>query len=87
VDPLKLKKDYFMSQVTVYTLPSCVQCDSTKRYLKRELIDFVEVKLQDDPQAYEMVMAKGFTQAPIVMAGERMWSGFRMDELKLLKAA
>jgi glutaredoxin-like protein NrdH len=51
------------------------------------MIEFVEVKLQDDPQAYEMVMAKGFTQAPIVMAGERMWSGFRMDELKALKAA
>ncbi len=76
-----------MSQVTVYTLPSCVQCDSTKRYLQREMIEFVEVKLQDDPQAYEMVTAKGFTQAPIVMAGERIWSGFRMDELKLLKAA
>ena len=76
-----------MPQVTVYTLPSCVQCDSTKRYLQREMIDFVEVKLQDDPQAYEMVTAKGFTQAPVVMAGERAWSGFRMDELKLLKAA
>ena len=76
-----------MSQVTVYTLPACVQCDSTKRYLNRELIEFVEVNLQDDPGAYEMIKAKGFTQAPIVMAGERIWSGFRMDELRLLKAA
>lgn len=76
-----------MSQVTVYTLPSCVQCDSTKRYLKRQMIDFVEVKLQDDPQAHEMVMAKGFTQAPIVVAGEQAWSGFRLDKLQSLKAA
>lgn len=76
-----------MSKVTVYTLPACVQCDSTKRYLKRELIEFEEVKLQDDPQAYEMVRAKGFTQAPIVMAGEDVWSGFRLDKLKSLKAA
>ena len=76
-----------MSKVTVYTLPACVQCDSTKRYLKREFIEFEEVKLQDDPQAYEMVRAKGFTQAPIVVAGEDVWSGFRLDKLKSLKAA
>lgn len=76
-----------MSKVTVYTLPSCVQCDSTKRYLKREFIEFDEVKLQDDPEAYEMVRAKGFTQAPIVVAGESVWSGFRLDKLQELKAA
>lgn len=51
------------------------------------MIEYVEVSLQDDPGAYEMVKAKGFTQAPVVMAGERIWSGFRMDELRLLKAA
>lgn len=76
-----------MSQVTVYTLPSCAQCETTKSYLRRELIEFVEVKLQDDPQAYEMITAKGFTQAPIVVAGEEAWSGFRMDKLKQLKPA
>jgi glutaredoxin-like protein NrdH len=51
------------------------------------MIDFLEVKLQDDPQAHEMVMAKGFTQAPIVMAGGDAWSGFRLDKLQALKAA
>ena len=86
-DPPKFKRRIPMSQVTIYTLPSCVQCDSTKRYLKREMIEFVEVKLQDDPQAHEMVTSKGFTQAPIVMAGEEAWSGFRLDKLKELKAA
>ena len=76
-----------MSKVTVYTLPACPQCDTTKRYLKREFIDFEEVNLQDDPEAYEMVKAKGFTQAPIVKAGESLWSGFRLDMLQSLKAA
>jgi glutaredoxin-like protein NrdH len=51
------------------------------------MIEFVEVKLQDDPEAHQMVMAKGFTQAPIVMAGEDAWSGFRLDKLQTLKAA
>lgn len=76
-----------MSQVTVYTLPACPQCDTTKRYLKRQLIDFNEVNLQDDAQAYEMVRAKGFTQAPIVVVGDDAWSGFRLDKLQALKAA
>lgn len=76
-----------MSQVTIYTLPACSQCDTTKRYLKRELIEFDEVKLQDDPQAYEMIMARGFSQAPIVVVGEDAWSGFRLDKLQELKAA
>ncbi len=76
-----------MSQVTIYTLPACPQCDTTKRYLKKEFIEFNEVKLQDDPQAYEMIRAKGFTQAPIVVVGEDAWSGFRLDKLQELKAA
>ena len=76
-----------MSKVTIYTLPACPQCETTKRYLKREFIDFEEVKLQDDPEAYEMIRGKGFTQAPIVKAGETLWSGFRLDMLSSLKAA
>lgn len=76
-----------MSQVTIYTLPACSQCDTTKRYLKKQLIEFDEVKLQDDPQAYEMIMARGFSQAPIVVVGEDAWSGFRLDKLQALKAA
>lgn len=76
-----------MSKVTVYTLPSCVQCDSTKRYLQRNLIEYNEVKLQEAPEELEKLKAMGFTAAPIVVAGESRWSGFRPDKLDLLKAA
>lgn len=73
-----------MSKVTVYTLPSCVQCDTTKRYLQRNLIEFDEIKLQDNPEAMETIKAMGYTQAPVVVAGDARWSGFRPDELQLL---
>lgn len=76
-----------MSKVTVYTLPACVQCDSTKRYLQREMIEFDEVKLHETPEALEMVRGMGYTAAPVVVAGESHWSGFRMDKLDELKAA
>ena len=70
--------------VTVYTLPSCVQCDSTKRYLQRNLIEFKEISLAEDPQAMKKVRDMGYTQAPVVEAGDSHWSGFRMDELQKL---
>lgn len=70
--------------VIVYTLPACVQCDSTKRYLKKNLIEFEEVDLANDPEAMEKIRGLGYTQAPVVQAGDQSWSGFRMDELKKL---
>ena len=72
--------------VTLYTLPACVQCDATKRFMKRHLIDFEEVRLQEDPGAMEIVKGMGYTAAPIVVAGERHWSGFRPDLIESLAA-
>jgi glutaredoxin len=34
----------------------------------------------------EKIKSLGFTQAPVVEAGESVWSGFRMEELKKLAA-
>lgn len=73
--------------VQLYTLPACVQCESTKRMFNRNLIEFEEIKLQDDPQALEMIKGMGYTAAPVVMAGETHWSGFRPDMIEALKAA
>jgi glutaredoxin-like protein NrdH len=72
--------------VTVYTLPSCVQCDSTKRMLQRNDIDYQEVDMSQDPVALEMVKTMGYTAAPVVVAGEDHWSGFRMDRIQALSA-
>ena len=44
--------------VKVYTLPSCVQCDSTKRMLKKNSIEFEEVDMSEDPIALEMVKSR-----------------------------
>lgn len=76
-----------MSKVTVYTLPACVQCDTTKRYLKRNLIEYEEVQLQEAPEALEMIKGMGYSAAPVVMVGDSHWSGFRPDKLDELKAA
>ena len=67
--------------VTVYTLPACVQCDSTKRLLKRSGIPYEEIDLSADPEAMDLVKKLGYTAAPIVVSGDDHWSGFRMDKL------
>lgn len=70
--------------VVVYTLPSCVQCDSTKRVLTKNAIPYEEVDLSLDEAAMELVKGLGYVAAPVVIAGEDHWSGFRPDRLNAL---
>lgn len=72
--------------VTVYTLPACVQCDSTKRYLSKNLIEFTEIDMTKDEAALQKIRELGFTQAPVVEFGEEVWSGFRFDKLSKIAA-
>ncbi len=76
-----------MAKVTVYSLPSCVQCDSTKRMLKSIDVEYEEVDMSQDAIALDMVKSLGYTSAPVVISGDDHWSGFRMDRIKALKAS
>lgn len=70
--------------VTVYTLPACVQCESTKKYLTNKDVPFEVIDLSEDVVAMEMVKSLGYQAAPVVVAGEDHWSGFRPDKLSAL---
>lgn len=75
-------------QVTVYSTPSCVQCTATYRALDRQGIAYEIVDLTQDAAALEKVKALGYSQAPVVFAGDDHWSGFRPDKIgNLAKAA
>ena len=75
-------------QVSVYTLPNCVQCESTKRMLRSSNIRFDEIALDQHPELAEQFRAIGHTSAPVVVASsssaEYVWSGFRYDKIKAL---
>jgi glutaredoxin-like protein NrdH len=73
--------------VKVFTLPSCPQCETTKSYLKKNQIPFEEINLADDPDATEYVKQLGYASAPIVVAGDEHWSGFRFEKLRSLNTA
>ncbi|ANI91896.1 MAG TPA: glutaredoxin-like protein NrdH [Dietzia timorensis] len=73
--------------ITVYTKPACVQCNATYRALDKQGLDYEVVDITEDSDAREYVMALGHLQAPIVVAGEDHWSGYRPDRIKALATA
>ncbi|WCT06251.1 glutaredoxin-like protein NrdH [Rhodococcus qingshengii] len=73
--------------ITVYTKPACVQCNATYRALDKAGIEYDVIDITENAQARDYVMSLGYLQAPVVVAGENHWSGFRPDEIKKLSAA
>ena len=55
--------------VTVYTKPACVQCNATYRALDKQGIAYRKVDITQDAGARDYVMALGYLQAPVVVAG------------------
>ncbi|WP_430333398.1 redoxin NrdH [Rhodococcus sp. ACT016] len=72
--------------ITVYTKPACVQCNATYRALDKAGLEYDIVDISENPEARDYVMALGYLQAPVVVAGDEHWSGFRPDRIKDLTA-
>ena len=70
--------------ITVYTKPTCVQCTATKKALDKAGLEYTMVDISLDDEARDYVMALGHLQAPVVVAGEDHWSGFRPDRIRAL---
>jgi glutaredoxin-like protein NrdH len=67
--------------ITVYTKPSCVQCEATKRSLDKLGLAYETVDATTDEAVYDMLVEKGFKAMPVVNAGEEWWSGFQPDKI------
>lgn len=73
--------------ITVYSKPMCVQCDATYRALDKQGLDYRSVDVTQDVEALEFIKGLGYQQAPVVIAGEDHWSGYRPDRIKTAAAA
>jgi len=73
--------------ITVYTKPACVQCNMTYKALDKVGLAYEVVDISEDADARDYVMAMGYLQAPVVVAGGDHWSGFRPDRIKALTGA
>lgn len=67
--------------ITVYTKPSCVQCNATYRALDSKGIEYNILDMSEDPAALQHVKELGYLQAPVVVADGEHWSGFRPDKI------
>lgn len=65
--------------VTVYSKPSCVQCNATYRALDSKGIKYEVRDLTEEPEALAKFKAEGLLQAPVVVTDRETWTGFRPD--------
>lgn len=70
--------------ITVYSKPACPQCTFTTRALDKAGATYQVVDITQDEQARQRVLEMGYMQAPVVVAGDQHWSGFRPDRLAAL---
>lgn len=71
-------------RVTVYSTPNCVQCRQTKAMFDRAGVVYDNIDLTQHPELADQFKELGYTQAPIVVAGETTWSGFRHGKITQL---
>lgn len=72
--------------ITVYSKNDCGQCSSTYKALDRAGLDYTVRMVDEDPEALAIVKELGYLQAPVVVAGDTHWSGFRPGEIAKLKS-
>ena len=85
--PLYDRKAVVIMTITVYTKPSCVQCNATFKALDKLELEYTVVDISVDDEAREYVMALGYLQAPVVTIEDgNHWSGFKPDRIKALKS-
>jgi glutaredoxin-like protein NrdH len=73
--------------IIVYSNPNCVQCEQTKRYLTSKGVEFQTKMIEDSPEVKAIIDANDYKAAPVVVAGEHSWSGFKLDRLSALVQA
>jgi glutaredoxin-like protein NrdH len=72
--------------VVLYSKPKgCVQCDATKRKLKKHNIHYTEVDVTQDETALNFIKGLGYSAAPVVyvstIEGDVHWTQFDVNKI------
>ncbi|HEO1849899.1 TPA: redoxin NrdH [Streptococcus agalactiae] len=73
-----------MAAITVFSKNNCMQCKMTKKFLDQHGVDFEEINIDEKPEKIEYVKNLGFSAAPVIEAGNVVFSGFQPSKLKEL---
>ncbi|MDG3141637.1 glutaredoxin-like protein NrdH [Streptococcus suis] len=71
-----------MSKITIFSKNNCMQCNMTKKFLEKEGASFQEINIDEHPEYIEHVKSLGFSAAPVIQAGDTVFSGFQPSKLK-----
>lgn len=67
-------------KIIIYSPPGCCQqCRATKTALERRGLSWDDRLASDYPEEVDRLAVLHGRQAPLVVAGEQSWSGFRPD--------
>ena len=71
--------------ITVYTKPSCPQCNATKNELNKKGLVYSTIDVTKDKAAYTKITEEyGYKSVPVVVTQTGHWAGFQIDKLDLL---
>lgn len=76
-------------EIMIASQPSCQQCRSSKRYLTRNGVPYLETKYKADETAQAIAAANNYTAAPVCYVVDKRtadtvahWAGFNMFKLR-----
>ena len=71
-------------KVTLFSTPNCMACKQTARAFEKRGIVFDSLNLENHPEILDQFKGLGYASAPIVLAGDMSWSGFRLSKIEQL---
>jgi glutaredoxin len=60
---------------TVHSQPGCHSCEHTEAYLAANNVSLTDKNIRNDPAALKEFDALGCQGTPVVVAGDKHWSG------------
>ncbi|EHJ56407.1 glutaredoxin-like protein NrdH [Streptococcus urinalis FB127-CNA-2] len=71
-----------MANIVVFSKNNCMQCKMTKKFLEQNGAEFEEINIDQHPEKIDYVKSLGFSSAPVIEAGDIVFSGFKPAKLK-----
>ena len=65
-----------MDSITIYSTTWCPDCRRAKNFLKERGVSFVEINIEDDPDAEDLVLKvnQGRCKVPTIQVGDRYFA-------------
>ncbi|MEO8610133.1 MAG: glutaredoxin family protein [Chloroflexota bacterium] len=70
--------------ITVYTQPTCQACHRLKNFLAQKGVEYRQLDITADEEAFAQLQHLGFTTTPVILIGSEVIVGFDQPKLEQL---